>query len=161
MNERSMTIEDMEKHVGTEGAPHVLNLGPEVVRRFLEAVQDDNPLWSDESFAKKSRYEGTIVPPHIFTTLMSLTRCSPEPGVVPIPVPEAPLPRENVLEGEETWEFFTPLRVGDVVTSRTRLSDVKRREGRLGEMFILTYESESVNQRGEKVARSINTIVNY
>ncbi len=161
MTERLLTIEDMEKFIGTEGKTHVLNVGPEVVRRFLEAIQDNNPLWTDESFARASRYKGTIVPPHIFTALMTLTRCSPKPGVVPVPVPEVPLPRENVLEGEETWEFFAPLRVGDVITSRTKLSDVKRREGRLGEMFILTYTSESHNQRGEKVAQSINTIVNY
>jgi len=158
---RLLTLEDMQKLIGTEGKTHVLNVGPEVVRRFLEAVQDTNPLWTDESFAKSTQYGGTIVPPQLFTAIMTLARCSPESGVVPIPVPEAPLPRENVLEGEETWEFFTPLRIGDVITSRTRLTDVKRREGRLGEMFILTYESETVNQRGEKVARSINTIVNY
>lgn len=161
MTERLLTIDDMEKFVGTGGTPHVLNVGPEVVRRYLEAIQDSNPLWADESPAETSRREGTLVPPHMFTALMTLTRCSPRSGVVPVPVPEVPLPRENVLEGEETWEFFEPVRVGDVITSRTVLSDAKRREGKLGEMFILTYTSESVNQRGRKVAHSVNTIVNY
>jgi len=161
VSERLLTIEDMEKHIGMEGKPHILSMGQEVVTRFLEAVGDENPLWTDEEYARQTRYEGTIVPPHIFTGLMTLLRCSPESGVVPIPVPEAPLPRKNVLEGEETWEFFTPVRMGDIITARTKLSDVKRREGRLGEMFILTFESESINQHGETVARSINTIVNY
>ena len=78
-----------------------------------------------------------------------------------MPVPEAPLPRDNTLEGEETWEFFAPMRVGDVITSRTKLTDVKKREGRLGEMFILVYEAESTNQQGELVAKSVNTIINY
>jgi acyl dehydratase len=151
----------MEKYVGTEAKPHTLNLGPEVVRRFLEAIGDTNPLWMDDVFASHTRYAGTIVPPHIFTAIMTIARCSPKSGVVPIPVPEAPLPRRNVLEGEETWTFFAPLRIGDVITSHTKLSDVKRREGRLGEMFILTYESETVNQKGQRAATSVNTIVNY
>jgi len=38
---------------------------------------------------------------------------------------------------------------------------VKLREGRLGEMFILVYEAETINQDGALVARSTNTIVNY
>jgi len=53
------------------------------------------------------------------------------------------------------------MRVGDVITSRTKLTDVKKREGRLGEMFILVYEAENTNQRGELVAKSVNTIINY
>ena len=63
----------------------------------------------------------------------------------------------QIIEGA----LLAPLRVGDTITSRTKLSDVKLRQGKLGEMFILSYTAESVNQRGELVARSINTIVNY
>ena len=161
MSERLMTLEDMQAYVGTSAPPHILRLEGEVVRRFTEAVRDPNPLWSDEEFAKGTRYGGSIVPPHIFCTLMSITQCSPESGVIPVPVPNVPLPRENVLEGEETWEHFTPARIGDVITSTCTLTDVKVREGRLGELFIMVCEAESVNQRGELVCRSVNTIVNY
>jgi len=161
VSERLLTLEDMQKYVGTEAKPHVLHVEKELVRRFVDAVHDPNPLWTDEEYAKGTRHGGTIVPPQIFSAIMTIARCSPDTGKIPIPVAEAPLPRENVLEGEETWEFFTPLRVGDVITSRTKLTDVKRREGRLGEMFILVYEAETVNQRGELIARSTNTIVNY
>jgi len=136
----------------------VLHIEKELVRRFLEAVQDSNPLWTDEDAPDGS---GSLVPPQLFCAIMTIARCSSETGKIPVPVATIPLPRRNVLEGEETWEFFAPLRVGDVITSRTRLSDVKLREGKLGEMFILTYVAESVNQRGDLVARSSNTIVNY
>jgi len=161
MSERQLTLEEMQQYVGTEARPHVLQVEKEVVRRFLEAVQDSNPLWCDDTFARGTQYGGPIVPPHLFCAMMTIARCSPESGKVPIPVPETPLPRENVLEGEETWEFFSPLHIGDTITSRVRLSDVKLREGRLGQMFILTYEAETVNQREELIARSTNTIVNY
>lgn len=161
MSEKLLTLEDMQAYVGTSAPPHVFRLEHEVVRRYVEAVQDANPLWMDEQFAKETRHGGTIVPPHIFTTLMSITQCSAESGVVPVPVPNVPLPRVNVLEGEETWEYFAPARIGDVITSTCTLTDVKVREGRLGEMFIMVCEGESMNQRGELVCRSINTIVNY
>ncbi len=161
MEEKLMTLEDLEKFLGTEGPPYVLNIEPGMVRRYLEAVQDDNPLWQDEDYARTTRWKGTIVPPYIFCALITIMHCSPESGVIPLPAPNVPLPRSNVLEGEETWELFAPLRIGDVITSRVKLADVKRREGRLGEMFIMTYLAETVNQRGELVARSSNTIVNY
>lgn len=161
MSEKLLTFEDMQQYVGTEAKPHVLQVEREIVRRFLEAVQDSNPLWSDDDYARNTRFGGTIVPPHIFCAIMTIAGCSPATGQVPLPVPEVPLPRENVLEGEEQWEFFAPLRLGDTITSRVRLADVKHREGRLGEMFILTYEAETVNQHGELVAKSTNTLVNY
>ncbi len=156
-----LTLEDMQQYIGTEAPPHVVHVEKELVQRYVDAVQDGNPLWSDESYAGATRWKGTIVPPYIFCALMTITKCSSESGVVPVPAPNVPLPRKNVLEGEETWEFFAPLRVGDTATSRVRLDDVKVREGRLGEMFIMTYAAETVNQRGELIARSSNTIVNY
>jgi len=156
-----MTLEDLQKYLGTEGPAYVLRIESEMVRRYVEAVQDTNPLWQDEDYARSTRWKGTIVPPYIFCSLMTIMRCSPESGAIPLPAPHVPLPRSNVLEGEETWEFFAPLRVGDVITSRVRLTDVKSREGRLGEMFIMTYEAETVNQSGALIARSSNTIVNY
>jgi len=156
-----MTLEDVRKFIGVEAPPHVMHVERELVRRYIEAVQDENPLWQDEAYARSTHWKGTIVPPHIFCSLMTIITCSPESGVIPVPAPNVPLPRHNVLEGEETWEFFAPLRVGDVITSRVRLTDVKCREGRLGEMFIMTYEAETVNQHGVLIARSSNTIVNY
>ena len=161
MEETLLTIEDMQRYVGTEAPLHVVPIEKGLVERYVDAVQDSNPLWSDEEYAAGTRWNGAIVPPYIFCALMTITKCSPESGVVPVPAPNVPLPRKNVLEGEETWEFFAPLRIGDVATSRVRLSDVKLREGRLGEMFIMTYEAETVNQSGELIARSTNTIVNY
>jgi acyl dehydratase len=158
LSETKLTIEDMQAYLNVEAEPHVLHIEKELVRRFLEAVQDANPLWADESALKSG---GALVPPQLFCAIMTIARCSSETGKIPVPVASIPLPRRNVLEGEETWEFFTPLRVGDSITSRTRLTDAKVREGKLGEMFILTYVAESVNQRGELVARSSNTIVNY
>jgi len=158
VSETKPTIEDMQAYVNVEAPPHVLHIEKELVRRFLDAVQDCNPLWTDEDAPGGA---GSLVPPQLFCAIMTIARCSSETGKIPVPVATIPLPRRNVLEGEETWEFFAPLRVGDVITSRTKLADVKLREGRLGEMFILTYMAESVNQRGELVARSSNTIVNY
>ena len=153
-----LTLEDMKNYVGTKATPHVLHIEKELVRRFVEAVQDTNPLWTRED---GNSADATVVPPHIFCAIMTIAPCSKESGVIPIPVPDAPLPRENVLEGEETWEFLTPVRVGDILTSRNTLTDVKQREGRLGQMFIMEYEAVTTNQRGEVVTRSINTIVNY
>ncbi len=161
MGDTLLTLEDMQRYIGTEGPAHVVHIERELVQRYVDAVQDANPLWCDDEYAGATRWKGTIVPPYIFCSLMTITKYSAQSGVIPVPAPNVPLPRRNVLEGEETWEFFAPLRVGDVVTSRVKLSDVKRREGRLGEMFIMTYEAETVNDRGELISRSSNTIVNY
>ena len=76
MNERLLTLEDMQKFISTEAKPHVLHVEKELVRHFVEAVQDLNPLWTDEEYAKTTRHGGTIVPPHLFCACMTLSRCS-------------------------------------------------------------------------------------
>ena len=71
------------------------------------------------------------------------------------------LPRKHVLDGGEEWEFFLPMRLGDTITSRSRLASVSEREGRIGSMLFFVYETSYENQRGELAARCSSTMINY
>ena len=88
-----------------------------------------------------SRYGGLIAPPLFALTLNRERR----------PQVDDRLGRGAVNAGND-FEFFCPIRPGDVITSKKKLADIKERAGSLGRMFIITEETTFVNQRGEKVA---------
>jgi acyl dehydratase len=154
-------VEDLQKKVGTEGKPVRLEIEKCLVRRYVEAVGDNNPLWQDEEYARGTSYGGIIAPPWLLCALMATFPTVSQAKTLPSAVPEVTLPRERVLDGGGEWEFSLPLRLGDTITARTKLGKVFEREGRIGKMLFFVYETKYTNQRGELVARSSSTLINY
>jgi hypothetical protein len=74
---------------------------------------------------------------------------------------QKPKKGENILNGGMQDTFFAPIRPGDVITSRSRLSDWNEREGRHGLTIFIFNETEWHNQNGELVKRRISTSVRY
>lgn len=154
-------LEEWQRKIGAEGKPITLEIERGLIRRYAEALGDDNPLWQDEEYAKTTRYGGIIAPPFLLCALMTIAPTTMGPKEIPLPVPELPLPLEHSLDGGTEWEFFLPLKLGDTLTSRSRLANVFERQGKLGKMLFLVYETTYTNQRGEVVARSASTWINY
>ena len=49
-------------------------------------------------------------------------------------------------------EFHVPIRPGDTITMKTRITDVYEKTGRTGKMVFIIRETTYENQKGEKVA---------
>jgi acyl dehydratase len=141
MGEENSIIGELTGQMGRESPPHCEEVEKGAIRRFVNALGDHNPLYEDEAFAKRSRYGGKIAPPLFAITFNRERR----------PQPDNRLGKGAVNAGNE-FEFFGPIRPGDVLTHTTKLADIKQRMGKLGRMFVLTYETTCVNQRGELVA---------
>ena len=71
------------------------------------------------------------------------------------------LPVTRLLDGGGDWEYFRPIRPGDVLTVVTKLVDIRERAGRMGTMVFLVSELTWRNQRNELVARSRGTSIRY
>jgi len=156
-----MIVEEWQDKIGTEGDPVTLVIEGGLIARFAQAVDDSNPLWRDEEYARESRNEGIIAPPYLLCALMTMSPPSQEPNMVPVPIPKLSLPGEHTLDGGSEWEFFLPLKRGDTLTSRTRLADVFERQGKMGTMGFFVYQTTYTNQRGEIVAKGSSTFINY
>jgi hypothetical protein len=72
-----------------------------------------------------------------------------------------PPPHPRVLDGGEEWHFYQPIKLGDTITSRTRLGDLYEREGKVGNMLFFIFESTFTNEQAELVATSTYTMINY
>src|SRR5690606_24820240 len=75
------------------------------IRRFAEAVGDDHPLYTDETYAASTPYRGIIAPPTFATTL---TMDAPNP-LKSVPGFEM----RRVLHGEQEYIFHRPMRPED------------------------------------------------
>lgn len=98
-----------------------------------------------------------------------------EPGYIPLTFPEVAthfwepdefrvgsphLNLSRLLHGEQEIEYARPLRVGDVLTGRTRLIKAYEKRGRRGgQMRFFIYETLFVDQNGGAVVRSLKTLL--
>ena len=152
MAEGSSGIERLKSKVGVEWEPREYQIEREMIRRFARAVGDPNPLWQDEQYATASHYGGIIAPPAFILAigfeqfvedLMSLT------------------PFNTVLMGSTELECYQPIRLGDVITVIFKISNLREREGAMGKMAFMTFDSSYKNQRQEMVAKCRQMIIGY
>ena len=65
------------------------------------------------------------------------------------------------LDGGSEWEYFEPIRPGDLITVTQYLADVHERQGRLGNMLIMVRETKYINQFGNVAALQRSTGISY
>ena len=153
MHNDSVITDEIRNTVGMEFGPYVYEVEKGAIRKFAEAIGDGNPLWQDEKYAKESRYGGIIAPP---TFLFSFRI-----DEVTQRIAELKCNLENELNGGSEIEYFQPIKAGDVITVRARLTDAYEREGGRGKLLFLPIDVIYENQRGELVARHRFNFIRY
>jgi acyl dehydratase len=118
------------------------------IRRWaLYSVGDDNPIWSDSEYGRRTVWGGVIAPPTFPFTFDSTIVAPGLRGV-------------QWILGGSRWELFLPIRVGDQITARARLLDVVEKEGRNASRFVVqTGEVIFTNLRNEIVGRAETDIL--
>ncbi len=155
MADESLLTEEMLSQVGNESEDMVLEIEKTVVMRFVEAVEDPNPLWQDEEYAKKSIYGGLMAPPNLLCTVIA----GAGGGRLRV---KSSTPRHGGVAGGDELELFQPVRVGDVITSRAKLIDIQERTGKDGTKRIYAIiETTFKNQKDEVVATDRSTSISW
>jgi acyl dehydratase len=162
--------------VGVEGprfsAPGPL--GPDELRRFVQAVMESDPVHWDEDAARSSRYGRLVAPPLYVLHAPRRAPGAPDPlnrlaeqpdwdaldvgagfgGLPPIDVP-----LHRVLNGGTEAEFFRLPAIGDLISAQSRYVEIVDREGRSGPMVLARIETTYRDQHGEPLARVVNTVI--
>ena len=145
-----LTEEMQRLAIGTESAPVTMEVEKGAIVRFAQAIGDDNPLYTDEAAARKTRYGGMVAPP---TFLRSMR-------VMHLELPFE-MPFHRLLDAGSDWEYFQPVRPGDRITAVGRITDIRERTGRLGLMVFTVTTIIYRNQFDEVVATQTNTLIRY
>lgn len=120
------------------------------VAEFAKAIGDKNPLFRDKDIAEAEGYDA-IPAPLTFTRIAYFDRYRPE-GVDEGLGFNLGFDQEQVLHGEQAYEYERPVVVGDVLDGETTLVDVYQREGsRGGEMTFAVYETEFWDENDDLV----------
>lgn len=151
MSQQSVITDELRKKIGSDLGSATIEIEKGMIRKLAEAVEDNNPLWLDPAHAKKTRNRGLVASPGLFTAAMMRGG--------PIRPLEAGLKR--LLDGGGEYEFFKPVRPGDVLTIQNKVHDLYERTGRMGIMLFQVFETTWTNQKGELVARCLATLISY
>ena len=135
--------------VGRKSKPFVNDVEKGAIRRFAEAIGDENPLYHDEEYAKGTRHGGIIAPPSFAVSLR--VGSNVREGLV--------IDNRKILHGEMEFEYFRALRAGDVITCQAEIVDFYSKEGKSGNMDFIVTETTGVDSNGEKVYVSRSTTV--
>lgn len=161
--------EKMNTH-GTNIAPDQVNMP--MIRHWIDAFDDRNPVYEDEGVAARTRFKGLIAPPAMMQTWTMprpILKGIGERGGAAQPLdPDGPL---NVLDRvgftgilatNSELEFDRPLRAGDVLHSDVILFSVSpRKKTGLGQGYFVSWVQEYVDQAGKPVGRQKFTVLKF
>lgn len=170
------TDEDYSQYIGVTSETRVspAPLESDTLRRFVQAIMDNDPLYYDESYAKTTRHGGVVAPPLFPVHAFRRPPGTPDPldklrdnpdsdgsagvggaqGLPPIPTPY-----KRLLNGGNEIEFFQCLRMGEKVVSTAKYADVRLKEGKGGKMLLVVIETELRNERHELLLINRQTLI--
>jgi len=141
------------------------------VRRFAQAIMDDDPAYAPDAGAG-TRYGGPIAPPLFPHHMMRRPLGTPDlvqerasdpdfDGVVPgtgLP-PIHALAHLPVLNGGSEFEFFRYARHGESVSFRQRYAEIFEKASKKGTLIVVVIEGEIRTLAGELLLRSRRTLL--
>ena len=156
-----MLPEEITKLAGMSGDIRVSEVDRLSIKRYAEAVQETNPLYWQEEYARNSRYGAMIAPPGFFGWPAKWTRGGPffSEVTAELMASLAKVGYSRVFDGGIEYEFFSPVRSGDTLTASSMIKEIREREVRTGKMVFIITETTYNNQNGDLVTKVHQTFI--
>jgi N-terminal half of MaoC dehydratase len=169
--------ENYAKYRGIEGERQIaaMPLERDTLRRFAQAIMDNDPAYYDEDYAKAGKFDGLTAPPLYPVHAFRLPAGTPDPldvvshdpnadgtaGIMGVAfgLPEIESPYRRLLNGGNDIEFFRCLRVGESAVAQPRYVDVTLKEGKSGHMLLVTIETRFTTESGEPLLLNRQTLI--
>lgn len=118
------------------------------IREFATAIGDTNAFYLDPQAAAAAGYPDVIAPPTfpIIVDMEGISQAAIDP--------ELNLDFARVVHAAQQFRYSRPLHAGDVVSTVTRIADIKV----LGRNEVITLESEITDTSGAHVVTAVNTL---
>jgi len=136
---KEILFDDLSK--GMEFPEITYTVTTDILKKYLEAIDDLSPFYLDEEYAKRTTFGRPILPPisvAIYTTVSNLIK----PLGMKIP--------PGLLHARQRYEFIGVMRPNETLRIKTVIEDKYEKKGR---KFVVL-KSEVFNPKGEKVATS-------
>ena len=149
-------IERQRKLIGYwqpgKAAEYVQTASEDSIRNWAYGCGDDNPLFCDPAYARRTRWGGVIAPGMMVGQINRPMKGDPVPDEVRA-LRKSLFKGIHVFVSGSTWNFYRPVRPGDTIYSYggDLTCEVKKSEF-AGRSVIITSRNVKVNQRAEVVA---------
>jgi len=130
-------------NLGKTYEPATFDVSADRIRRYAEAVHEDNPIYHDAQAARAAGFRDLVAPP-MFAVVYSAPAMGP-------PIFETigeDLPR--MVHGGQEFVWGEPVCAGDTITTEATVKDVSEKDGKT----FYVFESVSKNQDGEESVRA-------
>lgn len=153
--------------VGQEAGPFEApdEVNKPMIRHWCEAMQDGNPLYSDEEYARQGRHGGVVAPPQMVQAFCMAplwprrAMNDPQGNAVQMMMAAG---FSGVVATTTSQEYFKPLLLGDRLSYTIKFVSVSPEKAtRLGTGHFLTSEYTYRNQNGEVVCVQPFTVLMF
>ncbi len=133
-----------DKVLGHKRSFRVGIIDPLWTQRYAVAVNDLNPLYFNEDYARKQGYSGIIAPPNYLATLRDDQVAGPleaellTDGTRPDGRPD--VPGLQIMGGGQELEFHAPIYCGVEIFGEKSIVKIDMQQGRSGPMVIVEEE---------------------
>ncbi len=173
--EKDELRERLEKYVGKPMGPPSMAPDPvnvPMMRHWVDALDDRNPLYLDEEVAGKTRFGGIAAPPAMLQAwtmprprIEGIAERGGAPGEIPsdnpIPVLDEAGYRGTLATNSEL-EFLRYLRPGDHLHTSSELESISNRKTTsLGKGYFVTWVTTYRDQHDEVVGRQLFRIFKF
>jgi hypothetical protein len=141
LTEEPVISEELESLLNVEFGPDVYEIEKGMVRKFVEAIEDPNPAWQEET---PPTFPAALVPASLLHRLFN-----------------AKTPLTRLLNGTSDLEYLQQIRIGDVISVTARLTKMRQVAGKDGPTLFMFTEVTYTNQRGEVAVRGKSTYIKY
>ena len=167
-------------YVSDENRRKILELGEEserevsqvecceyLIRHWCETVEDGNPLYLDEAYARSRGFRGLVAQPGMLICTLTLPYRWPwtegyrSQRLIHFYLKELLELPVGILANYEKW-FHEPVQIGDRISTTVRLANISPwKRTRLGEGYFTTIETRYYNQHDVVVAHALTSLFSY
>ena len=157
MTQSSIITDEMRAVIGQESEPQTVEVDRTAVRLFARAVGHTDPVYYDVEAARRKGYRDLPCPPAFLGTPVFNPNQPPRTAYVSFKSPF-----KRILNGGTEVEYFDEdICAGDALTSTSKIADLSERQGSLGPMLIIRFETTYRSQQGKVVAILRGTGIQY
>lgn len=158
MEERN--IDKVQQLVGRQGEALRFSVEAGAIRRYADAIGDNNPLHTDEE-AASAMGTALLAPPGFFGWPVKLQGAMPFYPQLRVELITALAESGfcNLLDGSLDYEFFTPVAAGDVFDVVMTIKDIALKHGKSGDMVICALEFTYCRPDGALAAKVLQKII--
>jgi acyl dehydratase len=167
--------ERLEQYVGQPMGPPAVAPDPvnlPMIRHWVDALDDRNPVYLDEEVAKQTRFGGIVAPPAMLQAwtmprpkIEGIAERGGAPGEMTDDNPIPMLDRAGyvgTLATNSELEFFRYLRPGDQLHTRNEVESISpRKKTGLGVGYFVTWVTTFTTDDGEVVGRQLFRILKF